>query len=899
MTSDERTRGKFVRFAVALISIVVGSAATASTATLEGRVVDWDSAAPVSAVSVSVRGENVPLERLTESDENGWFAFPLLPAGTYSLTATRTGYSTVTLVGVNVRPGERRSVEVGVSVTDDEEFVTETVSDPLVPRGASVLTVIPEEESVLPLVRRDVSELASLLSGGEAVVARNVPLESIRSASVRSYSYEAEVGRADGGIVELATRSGWSDPRMNVGVRFGDRLSTSETERSVGATRSDDSVARGLLAVGGTSKYLSYYGVIEHVAEDREYVVDSRGIDPARDGRTFDDSRSRTRMFGTLTAQPAESQSLVVGLWANIADGVSGASVLVSPDATEEFDDEALRLWVEHSWQLKQSVANYLEVAFDGSTTRRSSASGEAWMFPSGYRSNGTSNRSTERIERALIVRERFAVLSGRHELRVGFAGRLGREDSVTLDPGTASIWFLGDTQAAATDISSIEGRGRADLTWDETALWLEDVFRAGNKWQVQAGIRVQSWGGYEVDQSESALWKALSAQTLYDEAFLTTFSGDDGQSSLRGSEFDPRVSVVFDPRGDGSTLMRAGFGRFHSAPDVFEDLGPSSMAANGSLGLVYQASDTSGIRQGDGTFWVPGIPLPPAEIGGFVPNHVLSPDIEASETTKVSLGLTRDVGRLFALSIDVAAARHRNLPYALRANPRLDSAGAPQEARRFPAFGDFRVWMFDGEAETVNVTLGGHANVFGKLDTSIFYTWSDSDGNAPLMSGQLVQPDGRMSADATVDPLDPHCDRCFGPLASDPHHRGSLAVRADLPGEWEIGGVVSYRGGLPFTRYDEALADTNKDGFRQDLAPNVGHVNDRRGASSTRLDLRLARVFELSGSQFRLAFDVFNVLDDDAPSGYDRFGEPTAFAGDPSQASGRSLVFDLSFVLE
>ncbi len=165
-------------------------------------------------------------------------------------------------------------------------------------------------------------------------------------------------------------------------------------------------------------------------------------------------------------------------------------------------------------------------------------------------------------------------------------------------------------------------------------------------------------------------------------------------------------------------------------------------------------------------------------------------------------------------------------------------------------------------------------------------------------------EPSLRAARDVSVNPLDPLCGACTGPLDTDAKHR--ITLSAVYQGPWGINaaGMFRYRSGTPYTLVSGR--DLNGDGFRLDLAPGVTEVNSARGASFSQLDLRLSKDFIVGPVSLELIGEVFNVFNKTNPNAYtldffnnpanpkdprngDLIGShPTAFAGDPLQGEQR-----------
>ena len=147
---------------------------------------------------------------------------------------------------------------------------------------------------------------------------------------------------------------------------------------------------------------------------------------------------------------------------------------------------------------------------------------------------------------------------------------------------------------------------------------------------------------------------------------------------------------------------------------------------------------------------------------------------------------------------------------------------------------------------------------------------------------------------DTSVNPLDPNCKACNGPLNTDARHRVTLSGVYRAPLGFTVSGILRYHSGLPYTVYAYDAAgktklDLNGDGYAQDLAPGHNHVNDARGPSFSQLDLRLGKQFNFTGKTgVELILEAFNVTNSKNATSFDSFGKTHAFAGDPGQGEQR-----------
>ncbi|HEX2079389.1 MAG TPA: carboxypeptidase-like regulatory domain-containing protein [Longimicrobium sp.] len=104
-----------IRHLAALFSAAVLAAPAAAGQTLQGRVVDDATGAPVAQVSVAVmdiRGRTV---RGATTNDAGAFAVALPETGRYTLRASRLGYTTVTTPPLDVLTTDSMAVEVRIA----------------------------------------------------------------------------------------------------------------------------------------------------------------------------------------------------------------------------------------------------------------------------------------------------------------------------------------------------------------------------------------------------------------------------------------------------------------------------------------------------------------------------------------------------------------------------------------------------------------------------------------------------------------------------------------------------------------------------------------------------------------------------------------------------------------
>ena len=151
-----------------------------------------------------------------------------------------------------------------------------------------------------------------------------------------------------------------------------------------------------------------------------------------------------------------------------------------------------------------------------------------------------------------------------------------------------------------------------------------------------------------------------------------------------------------------------------------------------------------------------------------------------------------------------------------------------------------------------------------------------------------------RAVRDQSVNPYDPLCSACTGPLDTDAKHRVGLSGLYRAPFGINVSGIFRYRSATPYT--DWAGVDLNNDRYIMDLPTGVSHVNSLRGASFSQLDGRLAKEFRFGGNYgVELIGEVFNLFNSKNAAGFRgrrsataTYRQPAFYAGDPGQGEQR-----------
>lgn len=228
--------------------------AQAVSAALEGKITD-SSGGAVGKGTVTITNTATGLSRTTQSNDDGDYIIPAVPAGDYTVTVEKAGFRKQAK-SLTLQVGQAATLDFTVApVTVEEKVVVEAATDVAEPTRTQVSTVITEKQIVnLPVNGRQFIDFALLspavqigntTSGSTDVIVEPVtklsfagqnihynfiavdgaddistasgiqrgtpPQDSVREFRVVNTDYSTEFGRAVGGIVNIITRSGTNE----------------------------------------------------------------------------------------------------------------------------------------------------------------------------------------------------------------------------------------------------------------------------------------------------------------------------------------------------------------------------------------------------------------------------------------------------------------------------------------------------------------------------------------------------------------------------------------------------------------------------------------------------------------------------------------------------------------
>ena len=289
---------------MALLLFPLAASAQTETGRVTGVVVD-QTGGVLPGVTVTLTQTATGTVRTAVTDTTGRFAIPNVQPGPYQVKFEMAGFTTQT-AQVTVTVGSAVSVDANLQIAGATEAVTVVAESAVInTANAEVATTINERQiRELPTITRNVYDLVGtapnvapdpesnrgtgyaingarsagtniLLDGSAnndeftATVGQAVPLDAVQEFSVITNNFSAQYGRATGGIVNVATKSGTNQFR-GTGYEFyrSDKLATNTFDnKSNGIEKGEFTRHQSGFSIGGpvVRDKMHFFSNIEYI----------------------------------------------------------------------------------------------------------------------------------------------------------------------------------------------------------------------------------------------------------------------------------------------------------------------------------------------------------------------------------------------------------------------------------------------------------------------------------------------------------------------------------------------------------------------------------------------------------------------------------------------------------
>ncbi|HJQ32471.1 MAG TPA: TonB-dependent receptor [Pyrinomonadaceae bacterium] len=519
-------------------------------------------------------------------------------------------------------------------------------------------------------------------------------------------------------------------------------------------------------------------------------------------------------------------------------------------------------------------------------------------VFPS-VQSGANVNVPQETIERKFQFRDDYSFIAGRHSLKAGvnyintklngffFFGANGYQifffdDPLTIRNNTNGLYPQGfATPGAVNEITFSTGAGDTSQSpFHQLALYLQDDFKVTPRLTLNLGLRWDANIRLLVPQTNNRTMQILRQ---LNEPRAQAIAGDAdrlARTTPSWREFQPRFGFAWDPKGDGRTVVRGGYGIFFD--QLFQNL--TLFATQQSNPTIYQTvldlvNDRVGVGQlATFRFGVDPLPAPPAgfstanlEAGGF--GRINDPTLTDPYVQKFSLGFEHNLGSNYVLSSDYVHTIGIHENRVQNVNPRLNFCnpafpGAVPASPRCVRGANTR--YFDQAFVAAGLGAGRleQINMFTSTNRSFFDSWTTTlkyRGRRTLYTASYVlsssrswggQPVASYSGNGiAITPEQQFRPEEFGPTRIDERHRVVLSGVFNVPGGFELAPIAQLASARPYSplagidvdgdgrsSVDRLCAGTDVTAVLQSLVAGNGVPAAARARGCTQLDVNSVR---------------------------------------------------------
>jgi len=850
------------------VAAPLGAQTTATTGAVFG-VVSGADGAPLPGVTVTLAGPALQGTRTATTGATGEFVFPLLPPGdNYRVSAELAGFEKQTRETVVVSLNRQTKVNFTMSLTRVSENVTVSVGTPVVDttetntqvnlkedflKYASVGQVSRAYQSAIELAPGVADQTGA--GGNPSVFGANLGqnsyqvdglnttdpvthtfslnfgFDAIQEIAIQTGGFEAEYGRAVGGIINVITKWGGNNFSGTADVRYTSDQFTEQGSRlrdvPEGQTPSQLANDKNLRdfrtlnpegSIGGpiVRDRVWFFGDALRNMNRNQPLGAVAGLTPGVD------ARYGWNLFGKLTATPLSNQTATFRYTNSYQDernspNTVAGQAFISPEAASfqyqkseiynaSYDAVFSSQWIAN---IQGGVTNsYLitepqsgDVATTGSIDQATGVvSGNFTNFQKSHRDRSQVLGSSTYYFEGL----------GSHAVKGGADFDWTTFKSVNNPTGTPFDASLCSEQNAQPPGAVCGAQ-------------FQPLNGAPFRYQLTTILPEQTFEGRGMAFFAQDEWRPMTNLTLklgvrYDQA---AYDDNEGTTVKTFSRVQPRIGIAWDVFNNASTVFRAQGGQF------MEDLGlniPSYLSTTGAVGSVFQFSNRQQRYVFIGAF------------GGPTGNEI-DPNLKTTYTNEASVGITQRVLANTSVDVSYVYREGRNIIE----DSCLDQSACPGVFFLTNAPNgnpDLLRSDYHGLLFTVQSRLTNRASVLAS------YTYSKSRGSL-----EYTQNGG-----ADFDVFPDHFVNRYGYLSDDARHRVKIDGYYRFPYDILLGTHVYWDSGIP---YNVTTTGTNAGYGVEFLEPR----GSRRLPHFHQWDLQLQKEFPIGPVRFSVIGSVFNVL--------------------------------------
>jgi hypothetical protein len=686
---------------------------------------------------------------------------------------------------------------------------------------------------------------------------QNFAYESIQEFQVLQHRWTAESGRAVGGVINVITKSG---SNLLKGSLFG-------TYRDQDLAAKDFFQKRGALkqtferweyggSTGGplVKDKLFFFGALERFDEPKGQTpvrVDAvsqlafvPGAEPVTAIPTpYDDTLLTAKVDQALTSNQSMFYRFALQRNSSLNDQVTNPATTDLSGGSSN-TNKVSDFVANHTFNIGGNRLNQFAFHFQDFKNEILGVSEDPIMIfgNNAYRTGPAPSTPQQTTSRKYQFRNDFTWQRGNHALKSGtnyiytqlggyfYFGAFGYQLTWFDPPETIATNRTRYPQGFATPgalrlIDYFAGESTHVQNFHQLAFYAQDDWRVSQRLTLNLGLRWDANIGLLTDQSTN---RTIALLQQLDDPRARAITEDADRLS-RGTpswkEFQPRIGFAYDPKGDGRSVVRGGYGLFYD--QIFQNLTVFSLSQSGpeiySQILNLTNSDVGVGQAPNFRFGLDPLPPPPAFNFAQLPRgsfgRINDPGMSDPHVHKVSIGYQRTFRNTWTVSSDYVHTRGYDEGRVQVINPQIRSVCDPAFPGSTPSDGrcvaGAATRYFDASFVRAGLGAGrlGQINMIGTTNESKFDSWTTTvrgrTGRA-LMSLSYVlaksralggQPTASYSGNGiAISPDDQFRDGEWGPTRLDERHRVVASGVIDLPHGVQVAPIVQFATARPYT---------------------------------------------------------------------------------------------------
>ena len=718
-----------------VLLVMIGLTSLANAQGLQGSISGKVSDAegnPLPGCTITLEGPNLQGQMTFVSPESGTYRFPAVPPGEgYQITFEMPGFKTVIRKGLRVSVGKSTAINITLEMSALEEEVTVIGESPTVDVKVSKTSVNYSKSYIynIPMARdlydvlnsmpgavsEDVSyRRTSYMAGGtvrgnqysiDGVIINdpvvmypmtNINIDVYEEVEMGMFGHSAEVAIADGGYVNIVTKSGGNAFHGGGTVEYYNQ----DMQKSL--LSEEDLEAIGLTKPSGWNQWQDFSLFLGGpIIKDKIwFFANARRFKWARDFNhiIWDDTIAQGSRVYTLDEAPHEENNIFGKMTFQLASNIRFLASYNLTMITEDFytnrigsnlDVTSTTKWdgetghtlsAQLNWVFSQNLffdirAGYIRRFFPIPYSAQAISDSPQWYdrYHGIYRNNPRfeetylRKRLNPSVQATLFVDN---ALGGSHEFKFGaeYEATSGDWDWWRANPFRIYYYQGGPSYPTSTEpnryriysyiCGDSEGSSVQENAMTRIGVFIQDSFTVGERLTLNLGVRFDTSSGKFPDQ-----FKGASA----DPYGLLATLGDSPFSEynipaldvMTWTHFSPRLGFAYDPFGDGKTSIRGSWSRYNEYLMIQYFSTPNPNYPNSGGWYWYDDNENGVIDPNADRFALRYMPPDPFT---FDLEDQLDKDATAPYTDEFAIGVERELAKDFSLGVTLVYKHKQNI---------------------------------------------------------------------------------------------------------------------------------------------------------------------------------------------------------------------------------------------